>query len=246
MNILILGPAGSGKTSLVKAFADWIKKNQKLKIACVNLDPGAELLPYSASFDIRKFFTVKSIMKEEKLGPNGALVRAMELMMKEKNKIEKELKKIKADLKLIDSPGQLELFVFHRASEIVKIFEPPIVGIFLIPAELANPIGIAVTQFLSLATQLRLEIPCVNVFSKVDLVENHEELSKLILKPEKLKKEIERTPLGVEKDLAVGAAKLTSKIVRVSRIVKTSAKTKEGLEELYDVVHELLCACGEI
>jgi len=43
-------------------------------------------------------------MKEEKLGPNGALVRAMEKMVKMENRIKPEIEKIKADFRLIDLP----------------------------------------------------------------------------------------------------------------------------------------------
>ena len=77
MDILFLGPAGSGKTSLVKSFSEWIKSTQDKSVSCINLDPGVDFLPYKADFDIRKFFTIESIMKEEKLGLNGALVRVI-------------------------------------------------------------------------------------------------------------------------------------------------------------------------
>lgn len=248
MNIIIVGPAGSGKSSLVGGLARWIEKNVKWKVARINLDPGVDFLPYRPDFDIRSMFTVAGIMKKEKLGPNGALMRAMELMAENKGKIERKIKKLKVDFRLIDSPGQLEAFVFHRAAEIVKIFEVPTVGIFLVPAELANPLGIAVTQFLSIATQLRLELPAVNVLSKADMLSKKQaaEVDRLITDPEHLKAAIAAVPVGVERDLTIGAAELSARITKIGKLPKVSAKTGAGLEDLYKISYELLCSCGEL
>jgi hypothetical protein len=87
------------------------------------LDPGVESLPYKPDFDIRQFFTVESIMKEERLGPNGALVRALERMVEIKGEIKEKVEGIKADFRLVDLPGQLEPFIFHSGEEILKVFD---------------------------------------------------------------------------------------------------------------------------
>jgi len=246
MDIVFLGTAGSGKTSLVKAFSDWLKKKGE-KVACINLDPGVEELPYNASFDIRNFFTIESIMKEEKLGPNGALLRSIEKMIEMKEKIRKEIEKIKDNYRLIDLPGQIEPFIFHGGEEIIKIFNlKRCIGLFLIPAEMFNPTGIAIAELLSLIIRLKLEIPTINVLSKVDLSENVNEVEEFLKNPKKLRRVLEKSKGGMEKDLAILVTKLVEKIAREQRIIKTSAKTLEGLEDLYDVCYEMFCTCGDI
>jgi GTPase SAR1 family protein len=246
MDVIFLGPAGSGKTSLVKAFYEWLKKNEK-SVACINLDPGVESLPYKPDFDIRQFFTIESIMKEERLGPNGALVRALERMVEIKDEIKKNIEGIKADFRLVDLPGQLEPFIFHSGEEILKAFDiNRCLGIFLIPAEMFNPVGIAIAELLSLIVRLKLEIPTVNVLAKVDLAKNVEEVEKLLKSPRKLRKSLEGVKGGMEKDLAIAASKLVEKIVKEQRIIKTSAKTQEGMKELYEVCYEAFCACGDL
>jgi len=50
----------------------------------------------------------------------------------------------------------------------------------------------------------------------------------------------------MEKDLAIAASKLVEKIVKEQRIIKTSAKTQEGMKELYEVCYEAFCACGDL
>jgi GTPase SAR1 family protein len=247
MDIIFLGPAGSGKTTLVKAFSEWLKEKEEKSVACINLDPGAEELPYEASFDIREFFTVESIMKEEKLGPNGALVRALEKMVEMKEEIKRRIDGIKTDFRLIDSPGQLEPFIFYSGEKIVKIFDVNrCLGIFLIPSEMFNPIGIAIAELLSLIVRLKLEIPTINVLTKIDLTNNIEEVENFLKSPRKLRKSLEAIKGGMEKDLAIIASKLVEKIVKEQRIIKTSAKTGEGMKELYEVCYEAFCACGDL
>ncbi|MCC5994354.1 MAG: ATP/GTP-binding protein [Candidatus Aenigmarchaeota archaeon] len=247
MDIMFLGPAGSGKTSLVHSFSQWIICNQDRSVSCINLDPGAEYLPYKADFDIRKFFTIESIMKEEKLGPNGAFLRAMEKMVEMKDKIKPEIERIKADFRLIDLPGQLEPFLFYSGEEIISYFDKKrMLGLFLIPAEMFNPKGIAIAELLSLIVRLKLEIPTINVLTKVDLARNAEEIESFLKYPEKLRRVLEKIEGGMEKDLAIIASRLVEKIAREQRIVKTSAKTGEGMKDLYDICYEIFCTCGDL
>jgi len=247
MDIVFLGPAGSGKTSLVKSFSEWIRNNQDKSASCINLDPGVEYLPYKADFDIRKFFTIESIMKEEKLGPNGALVRAIEKMIEMKNRIKPEIEKIKADFRLIDLPGQLEPFLFHSGEKIIDYFEKKrMLGVFLIPAEMLNPKGIAIAELLSLIVRLKLEVPTINVLSKIDLSENIKDAEEFLKYPKKLRKILKEIEGGMDKDLAILASKLIEKIAREQRIVKTSAKTGEGMSDLYDICYEIFCTCGDL
>jgi translation initiation factor IF-2 len=50
----------------------------------------------------------------------------------------------------------------------------------------------------------------------------------------------------MDKDLAILASKLIEKIAREQRILKTSAKTREGMNELYEVCYEVFCSCGDL
>ncbi len=58
MNIMFLGPAGCGKTSLVEKFGKYLQTENYI-VQFVNLDPGCLSLPYSSQFDIRENFTVE-------------------------------------------------------------------------------------------------------------------------------------------------------------------------------------------
>ena len=84
------------------------------KVSFVNLDPGCEYLPYSPDFDIRSIITTRDIMIRDKMGPNSAMVRAMELMEKCIEDIVASIVKLPGDICLIDTPGQMEIFIFMQ------------------------------------------------------------------------------------------------------------------------------------
>ncbi len=45
----------------------------------VNLDPAVAFVPYSPEIDIRDKIDVKKLMKSHELGPNGAIMTALNL-----------------------------------------------------------------------------------------------------------------------------------------------------------------------
>jgi len=78
--VVFVGPAGSGKSTLVASYSSWARKNLLLRVAPVNLDPGAEEVKYKPVFDIRNYSTLRDIMEKYGLGPNGAFIKASELI----------------------------------------------------------------------------------------------------------------------------------------------------------------------
>jgi len=249
MQILLLGPAGSGKTSLTTTFGEWIRKEMDSNICCINLDPGCTDLPYDASFDIRDHFTIEEIMRKEKLGPNGAMIRGAELILKRMRVILHEITATQADFRLIDTPGQSEIFVFRPTGPtIVGAFRAiaPTVGVYLIDPHLAEmPTSLAAVFSLSMASQLRLGIPMVNVLNKVDIVKK-KDLDRLIEDHQYLKRQIEKEGAGAITDLAVHYIEATQALAKSQRLVKVSARTGRGMRQLYDIIHESLCECGDL
>jgi len=112
--VFIIGTAGSGKSRLTAAFNDWLKMS-KQDVAIINLDPGVSSLPYQPDVDVRDYVNVDNLMDEYRLGPNGALIMASDLVADEIEKISKEVEELRSDIVLVDTSGQMELFAF-RAS----------------------------------------------------------------------------------------------------------------------------------
>lgn len=75
--VLVMGPAGSGKTTFCSALISYIRNNRR---ACfyVNLDPAAEAFDYEPDLDIKDLITLEDVMEEMGLGPNGGLIACFE------------------------------------------------------------------------------------------------------------------------------------------------------------------------
>jgi len=109
--IVVLGPAGCGKTTLVANLKKWIEENVSMDVGIINLDPGVRYLPYNPSLDVRDIVKVIDIMDSEKLGPNGAFIRVMDIIATKCDDIVKSIMNLEMDYILVDTPGQMELFI---------------------------------------------------------------------------------------------------------------------------------------
>jgi translation initiation factor IF-2 len=248
MHIIFLGPAGCGKSTLTATFGNWVSRHMKIKVGYVNLDAGCTVTPFKPDYDIRKMFTVKNIMKKEKLGPNGAMIRAAELMEKARDQIVNDIAKIETEYKLIDTPGQMEIFIFRPAgpkiTEAVKKMGRAIAVYITDPNLATTATGLAIATSLSITIQLRLEIPTVTVLNKADTLKG-EKIGRMLVDIDYLQKQITREKQGAMVDLALHYVDLMRNMTKRSRIIKVSAKTSYGMRDLYDLCREAFCACGE-
>ena len=120
---MMLGMADSGKTTLTYSYTKRLKDND-FNVTTVNLDSGVERLPYTPGFDIRNIFTIKDVMIKYNLVPNGALIKSMKLIEENLNQISSMKPFINdedCDLILIDTPNQMEVFVFRPISPRISL-----------------------------------------------------------------------------------------------------------------------------
>ena len=249
--IVVLGPAGSGKSTLTKTFGEWIERVQRLKVAYVNLDPGAEVIPYVPNFDIRSIITVRDVMIKESLGPNGAFVKSIDTMAENKEHIIDRLKKFEDyDYVIVDTPGQMEPFVFRKAGPIlVSTFKKlgRVSGIIVFDPLLAETTtDLVVLKTLGVITQIRLGIDSVIVLNKYDLVKKDKVfILKALNDTLSLRDEILKEG-GIYSDIAAQLLELIDAYSQAARLVLVSAKTGEGMEDLYTIIHEMFCTCGDL
>lgn len=137
--VMVVGPAGSGKSSLVQAYSTWLTKEIGAKVYKVNLDTAAEYIPYEPDFDVRTYIDAHRIAKELGLGPNGALVKSMDMLVERIDIVEKAIANADADFVLIDTPGQMEVFIFRdiafKLTEALKRVSQNVVAIFVLDGE---------------------------------------------------------------------------------------------------------------
>ncbi|ALU11353.1 GTPase [Ignicoccus islandicus DSM 13165] len=253
MFVVLTGTAGSGKSNLTAALAKWMVDEVGLKISVMNLDPGAEVLPYTPDFDIRNYFTIEEIMKKYKLGPNGAFLKAAELLRQYEREILKS-KPVKGfyDYVLVDTPGQLEMFMFRpEGTHIMKRLEmvKPVLIVYVVDGSLADhPEDLMTSYLLNLILQTKAELQVITVVNKVDLLNDaaREQVRKLIETPELFAKEVADKVGGIAADMILDLAQVAEKYSPSARAIMVSARTLEGMKELYDVIHEIYCSCGDL
>ncbi len=251
MYVLVMGTAGSGKTTLVASYSKWLREwGEETRI--VNLDPGAEVLPYKPNFDVRSLFTVTSIMRDYNLGPNGALLKASELILENADKIldHEAFKAARECQVLIDTPGQLEVFMFRREGKefTMKLRERgPTVGVFLVDATLASdPADFISSWLLGLLVQVRLDIPVIPVVNKVDLLRDYSVVEEIVRDPLALREKVREKVSGVTGEIAEDLVRLVADYQQSLRPVLVSATRGLGFEDLYSIIHEAFCSCGDL
>lgn len=78
--VFVIGPAGSGKSTLTSSLDEYLRMEGR-PVHPVNLDPAAEHFSYNPSIDVRTFISSDDVMSEMDLGPNGALVFALQFLV---------------------------------------------------------------------------------------------------------------------------------------------------------------------
>jgi len=222
-------------------------------VKVMNLDPAADVLPYMPDFDIRKYVNAKKIAIEEGLGPNGALIKAMEKVTKRLDLLISFISNVSrdgVDYILIDTPGQMEVFLFRdiswRLSNSLKEVSKDVYALFVIDASiLKRAVDYAFASLLAIATQLRLNIETVPIVNKIDLVPALEVHGDFL-----------RDLSIIERELASDGTSYAEMLKDISKILlmyskgievpKVSAIKGIGIDELHRLVHELSCTCGDL
>jgi GTPase SAR1 family protein len=172
--IFIIGTAGSGKSLLTANLYDYYTKNGNF-VGILNLDPGVENLPYTCDVDVRDYVDLTSIMKQYDLGPNGAMIMASDLIASKIDDLQKDVDNVNPDYLIVDTPGQIELFAYRSSGPFfVQNFNVEQKGaIFLHDGSLVTtPTNFVSMALLASSIKLRLNLPFVNVLTKIDLIED--------------------------------------------------------------------------
>lgn len=243
--VFLLGPAGSGKSTMAHALAEWLS-DHGLDAVLMNLDPAVSWLPYNPHVDVRDYITVEEVMRRYNLGPNGALVAAVNLIVNYVESLREEVESMRPNYVLVDTPGQLEVFTFRAAGpfvaqELSRGYKS--VTLFLLESSMAiKPSLLAPLLVLSLASSLAIKVPQIITFTKSDLLtkEEFEKLQRWIEDPELMLSDLVK-----DGALQTYYGDFTHALERALRgafrdFVVTSAITGQGLDEVYAALQRAL------
>ncbi|KAJ3999537.1 GPN-loop GTPase [Lentinula boryana] len=174
--VLVTGPAGAGKSTFSKSFITHLSASKRTG-HLVNLDPAADpsSFEYEPVIDIRDLISLEDVMNELEYGPNGGIIYCFEYLLQNMDWLEEELGGYEDDYLIIDCPGQIELYTHHP-------FIPTLVqhlarmdirtcATYLIESQFMEDKYKFFSGVLSaMSAMVNLEIPWINIMSKMDLV----------------------------------------------------------------------------
>mmetsp|Transcript_33167 Transcript_33167/g.75188 ORF Transcript_33167/g.75188 Transcript_33167/m.75188 type:complete len:319 (+) Transcript_33167:123-1079(+) len=179
---LVIGPPGAGKTTYCTGMQMMLAA-LKRPHTLINLDPANDDLPYKCDIDVRELVNVEDVMTELQLGPNGGLVYAMEYVEVNLDwlvmRIRKATEGVAVPYLIIDCPGQVELYTHHEVmtkitQQLVKALDLRLAAVHLIDSTLCvDAYRYISAVLLSLSAMMQMELPHINVLSKIDMVMDH-------------------------------------------------------------------------
>ena len=174
--VLLLGPPGSGKSTLTAALVAAARADGR-EVAAVNLDPANDAPPYAAAVDVTALIASADAAAAFGLGPNGALLYALDFLAANADWLARALAPALARgaFVIIDAPGQAELYTAHDGlARVVRALgargtDLRLAAVHLVDAHhAADPAKFVAAALLALQAMVRLELPHVNVLSKAD------------------------------------------------------------------------------
>ncbi|KAG2824116.1 hypothetical protein PC118_g11236 [Phytophthora cactorum] len=160
---IVLGPPGSGKTTYCNGMQQFLQANHR-DVAVVNMDPANEQLPYVADVDVSEMVCLENVMEELDLGPNGGLVYCMDYIDVNFDWLEDKLAALKDNVHSI----------LHKLQKLGY----RLAVVHLVDAHHCTDSSKFVSVvMLSLSSMVRLELPHINVLSKIDLMQQYGKLA---------------------------------------------------------------------
>ena len=235
-----VGTAGAGKSTLVAAYDRWAKQHG-ISTVLVNLDPGAEKLPYTPDVDIREWIKISDIMEEHGLGPNGAQVAAADMIALNLDEVKNEIDGFRADQVLIDTPGQIELFVFRQSGKhIVESLNPgrSVIAYLMDPFLARTATGFTSQLMLGCTTLFRFQEPMLFLLSKSDRcdAESLEHIRGWAADPGSLESDVLSEEPTMSTEFATQITRMLDTLKLDNVLLPVSAMTGDGLDDLYTLL----------
>uniref|UniRef100_A0A669Q4R4 GPN-loop GTPase n=1 Tax=Phasianus colchicus TaxID=9054 RepID=A0A669Q4R4_PHACC len=153
--VLVLGMAGSGKTTFVQCLAAHLH-GQRCPPYVINLDPAVHELPFPANIDIRDTVKYKEVMKQYGLGPNGGIVTSLNLFATRFD--------------------QIEVFTWSASGTIITealaSSFPSVVVYVMDTSRSTNPITFMSNMLYACSILYKTKLPFIVVMNKTDIIDH--------------------------------------------------------------------------
>ncbi|XP_019748824.1 GPN-loop GTPase 1 [Hippocampus comes] len=173
--LLVLGMAGSGKTTFVQRLTAHLRSLQSPPYV-INLDPAVRDLPFPANIDIRDTVNYKEVMKQYGLGPNGAIVTSLNLFATRFDQVMHFIEKKRHDHRyvLIDTPGQIEVFTWSASGSIITealaSSFPCVVVYVMDTSRSVSPVTFMSNMLYACSILYKTKLPFIVLMNKTDII----------------------------------------------------------------------------
>jgi len=173
--VIVLGMAGSGKTSFVQRLNAHLHA-KKSPPYVINLDPAVLEVPFPANIDIRDTVNYKEVMKHYSLGPNGGIVTSLNLFATRFDQVMGfiEDKSGESEHVILDTPGQIEVFTWSASGSIIteslaSSFPTVVVYVMDTPRS-ASPVTFMSNMLYACSILYKTKLPFIIAMNKIDII----------------------------------------------------------------------------
>lgn len=244
-NIIILGMAGSGKTSFVNKLEEVLIQKEKENYL-INLDPAVYDCLYEPNLDIRDTIKYKQVMESYNLGPNGAIITSLNLFSTNIHKVVELLENKKTceenlEYVVVDTPGQLEVFSWSASGKLISdslaLVYPTILIYVIDLVRNQNPNVFVSNMLYALSIMYKMQLPLVIVYNKKDIVK--EDLCVKWMKDYNLLQSAINEQSDYISSFSYSLCLTLEEFYKTIKFVAVSSKTGDGFDDLLSCVDKI-------
>lgn len=241
--VLVVGLAGSGKSTLMNALNQYTYDNKK-NTYYVNLDPATADVDFSANIDIRDTVKYGDVMQKFGLGPNGAILTSLNLFSTKFHEVVQIIEKRKdLEYAIFDTPGQIEAFAWSASGgmitqELANTFPTVILFVVDVPRCTRTPTFIS-TMLYACSILYRSGLPMVLALTKTD-VKKADEIIEWMTDVDKFEAAVDAEKSdSYFSDFNRQTGSIFSEFYDALPVVPVSGKTGEGIPQLFEAIDKL-------